>query len=172
MMHATLGFAAPPLLSGDGCPVRLESSCALCGASSAPAVPLANHGTLCSIECRNSQKCASVKHHYEECAERVANGSKEDCVEECKSSSVVIWPHLLLYGASLATKRLPSWSHADSKLFDSLPPDPLRDSVRRRQALVQTQVKAAIFSEPSTFRNPRRQCEGFLEQEIDSLARG
>ena len=38
-----------------------------------------------------SQKCAPLKHHYDECAERVQhqqeeNGkADEDCVEECKS---------------------------------------------------------------------------------------
>lgn len=34
-------------------------------------------------ECRNSKQCAPAKHHFEECVERVENGSKEDCVEEC-----------------------------------------------------------------------------------------
>ncbi|OIW24873.1 Non-heme 11 kDa protein of cytochrome bc1 complex [Coniochaeta ligniaria NRRL 30616] len=33
-------------------------------------------------ECRNSKQCAPAKHHFEECVERVENGSKEDCVEE------------------------------------------------------------------------------------------
>ncbi|EPE10677.1 ubiquionol cytochrome c reductase hinge protein [Ophiostoma piceae UAMH 11346] len=33
-------------------------------------------------ECRNSKECAPAKHHFEECVERVENGSKEDCVEE------------------------------------------------------------------------------------------
>ncbi|ORX92305.1 Non-heme 11 kDa protein of cytochrome bc1 complex [Basidiobolus meristosporus CBS 931.73] len=33
-------------------------------------------------ECGNSSKCASYKHHLEECAARVANGSNENCVEE------------------------------------------------------------------------------------------
>ncbi|CAK7273575.1 Cytochrome b-c1 complex subunit 6, mitochondrial [Sporothrix epigloea] len=32
--------------------------------------------------CRNSKQCAPAKHHFEECVERVENGSKEDCVEE------------------------------------------------------------------------------------------
>ncbi|KIH92347.1 ubiquinol-cytochrome c reductase subunit 6 [Sporothrix brasiliensis 5110] len=35
-------------------------------------------------DCRNSKECAPAKHHFEECVERVENGSKEDCVEECK----------------------------------------------------------------------------------------
>lgn len=40
-----------------------------------------------------TQQCAPLKHHYDECAERVQqqqeeNGkADEDCVEECKSSS-------------------------------------------------------------------------------------
>ncbi|ORX89668.1 Non-heme 11 kDa protein of cytochrome bc1 complex [Basidiobolus meristosporus CBS 931.73] len=33
-------------------------------------------------ECSESAKCASSKHHLEECAARVANGSNENCVEE------------------------------------------------------------------------------------------
>ncbi|CAK7200013.1 Cytochrome b-c1 complex subunit 6, mitochondrial [Sporothrix eucalyptigena] len=33
-------------------------------------------------DCRNSKECAPAKHHFEECVERVENGSKEDCVEE------------------------------------------------------------------------------------------
>ena len=40
-------------------------------------------------ECMKSQQCAPLKHHYDECAERVTqqqeeNGkADEDCVEEC-----------------------------------------------------------------------------------------
>lgn len=43
-----------------------------------------------STECMKSQQCAPLKHHYDECAERVQqqqeeNGkADEDCVEECK----------------------------------------------------------------------------------------
>ncbi|KAI9292627.1 Non-heme 11 kDa protein of cytochrome bc1 complex [Neoconidiobolus thromboides FSU 785] len=33
-------------------------------------------------ECGNSAKCTPAKHHFQECEERVANGAKEDCVEE------------------------------------------------------------------------------------------
>ncbi|KAK9763521.1 ubiquinol--cytochrome-c reductase subunit 6 [Basidiobolus ranarum] len=33
-------------------------------------------------ECAQSAKCASYKHHLEECAARVANGANENCVEE------------------------------------------------------------------------------------------
>lgn len=44
-------------------------------------------------ECANSAQCAPYKHHYDECVERVLRqeededfkGTKEDCVEECKS---------------------------------------------------------------------------------------
>ncbi|KKA21721.1 Ubiquinol-cytochrome c reductase complex 17 kd protein [Rasamsonia emersonii CBS 393.64] len=43
-------------------------------------------------ECANSAQCAPVKHHFDECVERVTRqqedpdykGPKEDCVEECK----------------------------------------------------------------------------------------
>lgn len=48
-----------------------------------------------STECKESKQCAPAKHHYDECVERVTSqesdgGAKEDCVEECKSSSVQI----------------------------------------------------------------------------------
>lgn len=42
-------------------------------------------------ECMKSKKCASDKHHYDECVERVTKAqesdepSKENCVEECMS---------------------------------------------------------------------------------------
>lgn len=49
-------------------------------------------------DCAHSTHCAPYKHHYDECVERVtqqqedpdANGPKEDCVEECKLSTVYI----------------------------------------------------------------------------------
>jgi hypothetical protein len=47
--------------------------------------------TNCYTECMKSQKCAPLKHHYDECAERVmkqqeeTGKAEEDCVEECKS---------------------------------------------------------------------------------------
>ncbi|CAO3668845.1 unnamed protein product [Umbelopsis vinacea] len=33
-------------------------------------------------ECQNTKQCSSLKHHLDECAERVENGSHEDCIEE------------------------------------------------------------------------------------------
>ena len=48
-------------------------------------------------ECAKSAQCAPVKHHFEECVERVTKaeeepekhkGPKEDCVEECMSLSL------------------------------------------------------------------------------------
>lgn len=44
-------------------------------------------------ECEHSAQCAPLKHHFEECAQRVRaqvenpdhKGLKEDCVEECES---------------------------------------------------------------------------------------
>ncbi|KAF5608760.1 ubiquionol cytochrome C reductase hinge [Fusarium subglutinans] len=43
-------------------------------------------------ECKNSPQCAPAKHHFDECVERVQQqesegGAKEDCVEECMSTS-------------------------------------------------------------------------------------
>ena len=43
-------------------------------------------------DCLKTAQCAPLKHHYDECAERVQkqeeeNGkAEEDCVEECKHS--------------------------------------------------------------------------------------
>lgn len=44
------------------------------------------------LECARTAQCAPLKHHFDECAERVAaqqenpdhKGPKEDCVEECE----------------------------------------------------------------------------------------
>ncbi len=43
----------------------------------------------CVAECMRTAQCAPLKHHYDECAERVQQQEKEhgkaqeDCVEEC-----------------------------------------------------------------------------------------
>lgn len=40
-------------------------------------------------ECAESKQCAPVKHHFDECVERVTGAgsdNKEDCVEECMCS--------------------------------------------------------------------------------------
>lgn len=72
-----------------------------------------------------SQQCAPLKHHYEECSERVQHQQSttgkahEDCVEECK----------LAHAASL---------HLETGLLTqpySLPPDALRQPVRRAEAV-------------------------------------
>jgi hypothetical protein len=44
------------------------------------------------LECKESKECHTVKHHYDECVERVTSAAdstdkkqaNEDCVEECK----------------------------------------------------------------------------------------
>jgi hypothetical protein len=47
--------------------------------------------TFASTECMKTPQCAPLKHHYDECAERVQQQeeehgkAQEDCVEECKS---------------------------------------------------------------------------------------
>lgn len=51
-----------------------------------------------TTECERSAQCASFKHHFDDCAERVQEqhenpdhkGPKEDCVEECE---YIIPPH-------------------------------------------------------------------------------
>ena len=48
--------------------------------------------SLSITECSKSAQCVPLKHHYDECAERVTaqeenpdhKGPKEDCVEECE----------------------------------------------------------------------------------------
>lgn len=52
---------------------------------------MAWNGSLTQLsECEKTAACAPLKHHYDECAERVTrqheeNGkADEDCVEECK----------------------------------------------------------------------------------------
>lgn len=50
------------------------------------------------LECARTAKCAPLKHHFEECAERVTaqqedtdhKGPKEDCVEECEFFLVLL----------------------------------------------------------------------------------
>lgn len=48
---------------------------------------------LLLAECAESKACSPVKHHYDECVERVTkqiddNGkADEDCVEECKHTN-------------------------------------------------------------------------------------
>lgn len=49
---------------------------------------------LSRTECAHSKECAPLKHHYDDCVERVTameegkyNGPKEDCVEECKANT-------------------------------------------------------------------------------------
>jgi hypothetical protein len=46
-----------------------------------------------TLECKESAQCHTVKHHYDECVERVTGAAEhssdkkhadEDCVEECK----------------------------------------------------------------------------------------
>jgi ubiquinol-cytochrome c reductase subunit 6 len=62
---------APPLVSGR--PRNEERG-----------IELAD-GADCA-ECTESKQCAPVKHHFDECVERVTGAgsdNKEDCVEEC-----------------------------------------------------------------------------------------
>lgn len=97
----------------------------------------------CYIECMKSQQCAPLKHHYDECAERVQqqqeeNGkADEDCVEECKSriSSERHWKLRELPAISNMALTL----HTDKS--SSLPPHALRLRLRRPQALPRAQVK-------------------------------
>lgn len=75
-----------------------------------------------------SQQCAPLKHHYDECAERVmkqqeeTGKAEEDCVEECKSK---ILPERCRLAQDVP--KAPT-SCTDSC---SLPPDALRLCLRR-----------------------------------------
>ena len=54
----------------------------------------AKSATLLTLatECEKTSECKPAKHHYDECVDRVTaaadseKGTKEDCIEECKSS--------------------------------------------------------------------------------------
>ena len=60
-------------------------------------------------ECINSAQCSTLKHHYDECGERVREqeadpdykGFKEDCVEECRFGSFL---DVLLYDIFVVTQ--------------------------------------------------------------------
>ena len=94
-----------------------------------------------STECAKSAQCASVKHHYDECAERVTRqlekadhkGPKEDCVEECEFlvSIYALYMHTALTLSSTDETLLPS----------SLPSATLRHSMRCTQALPPVKVR-------------------------------
>ena len=57
-------------------------------------------------ECGHSAQCAPLKHHFEECAQRVRaqeenpdhKGPKEDCVEECESLTFSYFDREVLLG--------------------------------------------------------------------------
>lgn len=108
------------------------------------------------IECAKSAQCAPLKHHYDECVERVTEqhedpdhkGPKENCVEECELC--------LLLSPDCAT--VPCWTLSlflacvylvrTSKLTDgvsvsSLPPISLRDAVCGSETVPSPQVGGA-----------------------------
>lgn len=68
-----------------------------------------------------TQQCAPLKHHYDECAERVQQQEEkdgkahEDCVEECEWHLYRLKPHY----------------KEQSLISCSLPPHALRHSMRR-----------------------------------------
>ena len=97
---------------------------------------------IVSTECMKSQQCAPLKHHYDECAERVQqqqeeNGkADEDCVEECK---LRILEEPLEALAAFVSRTPPS--KCLILTMYSLPPHALRLRLRRSQALQAAQVK-------------------------------
>lgn len=82
-----------------------------------------------------TQQCAPLKHHYDECAERVHSQHEqhgkahEDCVEECKSC-------LVAHGL-MATVLIHCFS---------LPPHALRQPMRRAQAVQAAAVELGSIS--------------------------
>jgi len=79
-----------------------------------------------------SQQCAPLKHHYDECAERVTqqqeeNGkADEDCVEECMLRPFPNdWQQAWRHFACLR------WIYKHVLIYNSLPPHALRIRLRR-----------------------------------------
>jgi ubiquinol-cytochrome c reductase subunit 6 len=77
-------------LSGDSDCVALEMKCGAEALNDVYRLEEPPEQVLTTFpECMKSQQCAPLKHHYDECAERVTqqqeeNGkADEDCVEEC-----------------------------------------------------------------------------------------
>ena len=83
-------------------------------------------------ECMKSQQCAPLKHHYDECAERVTqqqeeNGkADEDCVEECMLKPT---PDHCQHVWELLASCSEEYKHILT--YDSLPPHALRIRLRR-----------------------------------------
>jgi len=85
---------------------------------------------ILSTECMKTKECSPLKHHYDECAERVQRQeeeqgkAQEDCVEECE-----------YHQASLRNleARLRSEVHTELLLMalSRLPHDALRRPMRR-----------------------------------------
>lgn len=79
-----------------------------------------------------SQQCAPLKHHYDECAERVTqqqeeNGkADEDCVEECMFKPL---PGHCQHGWQLLAFCSRKYEHL--LIYNSLPPHALRIRLRR-----------------------------------------
>lgn len=79
-----------------------------------------------------SQQCAPLKHHYDECAERVTQQQEEtgkadeDCVEECMLRSL---PQCCQHSLRLVT--CSSWLYDLILIYGSLPPHALRIRLRR-----------------------------------------
>ena len=112
-----------------------------------PAIPLHPNNrseltALSSTECAKTE-CASLKHHYDECAERVTRqqenedhkGPKEDCVEECE-----FWCLYMLMAYTVLNTN-------ETLLPSSLPSATLRHSMRCTEALPPIKVSAGRRSQ-------------------------
>lgn len=100
-------------------------------------------------ECSKSTQCAPLKHHYDDCAQRVKaqqsdpdhKGPKEDCVEECKPSFFHLLlnsnpnPHVSTFNGLSTNTDINSFTN------HSLPPLPLRNPMRRTQALPPAEIE-------------------------------
>ena len=73
----------------------------MCSANTAHSREKALANSQLHSDCLKTAQCAPLKHHYDECAERVQQqidnegGAKEDCVEECKCSHDLQNPSLI-----------------------------------------------------------------------------
>lgn len=109
------------------------------------------------IECAKSAQCAPLKHHYDECVERVTEqhdnpdhkGPKESCVEECElthpspfsiHADTVLWSGLLPAGCACPRRITNDDREADWLCVPSLPSIALRDAVCCPEAVPSTQI--------------------------------
>ena len=132
-------------------------------------------------DCLKTAQCAPLKHHYDECAERVQkqeeeNGkAEEDCVEECK-----LLPYDLCNASAggLSVTEQPKNRAMQSQIRtitdlrnNSLPHDALCKPVRGTQAVQAAAVDDIDANEPWSWRSqdePAEHCMPSSEEVVES----